>query len=173
MLLLLTAGCAPDHERFGFRIEQLELEAGRREIGVQLRQDVRFSEAARGALRNGVTLTVLVDLEVRDASNLTLLADQRERYEIRYLPLSERFQLTGGTPEVNRSFPRLRHVSAELARLRLQLATGPLAPGHYELRARMRLDRTSLPTPMQLPAMLSSSWSHDTRWIQWPFSISA
>lgn len=171
--LLLTAACAPSQDDFGFRIDELELKPGRQQIAVRLDQQVRFSEAARRALRNGVTLTLLVDVEVRDARNLNLLADRRERFEVRYLPLSERYQLTGGTPAIQQTYPRLRHVNAELSRLRLILPTGPLAPGPYELRARMRLDRTSLPTPLQLPAVLSPDWAHDTRWFQWPFEISA
>jgi hypothetical protein len=171
--LLMTTACTPNRDDFGFRIEGLELEPGQRQITVRLDQQVRFSEAAERALRNGVTLTLLVDVEVRDARNLNLLTDQRERFEVRYLPLSERYQLAGGTPAMQQTYPRLRHVNAELSRLRLTLPTAPLAPGPYELRARMRLDRTSLPTPLQLPAVLSAEWAHDTRWFQWPFEIGA
>ena len=111
---------------------------------------------------------------MRDAKTLTLLADQASRLEVRYLPLSKRFQLsTPGEEFPASNFPRLRHVLAELGELDLSMGTGPLAPGDYEFRLRVRLDRSSLPMPLQLPAALNRAWLHDSRWSQWPFKVSA
>ena len=57
--------------------------------------------------------------------------------------------------------------------LRLDIDAMTLAAGDYQFRARMRLDRTSLPAPMQLPSLVYRGWRHDSEWTQWPFRISA
>ncbi len=40
--------------------------------------------------------------------------------------------------------------------------------GAYELRTRVILDESRLPTPMQLPALFSSQWQHNSEWSTWP-----
>lgn len=173
MLLLLSA-CSPTAGKHGFEIRQVHIQQARRQLEVALEQEVQLSFEARRALQNGVPLTIRVNTEVRDSNTLTLLANQELRLEIRYLPLSDRYQLsTEGDEESARSFPRLRHVLAELASLRLTMSTGPLVPGEYEFRVRVRLDRSSLPMPMQLPAVIVRNWRHDSQWTQWPFTVSA
>jgi hypothetical protein len=62
---------------------------------------------------------------------------------------------------------------AVIDELNVQLSTGPLPMGSYELRTRIRLDESRLPTPMQLPAWFSRQWQHDSEWSVWPFEISA
>jgi len=94
------------------------------------------------------------------------------RFRLSYLPLSERYQLSAEATDDLQSFSRLRHMLAEIDVLNVQLATGPLPPGSYQLRTRIRLDESQLPTPMQLPAWLSSQWQHDSEWSVWPFKVS-
>ena len=152
----------------------MEVRLSRRQLHVVVHQDASLSYEARRALLNGVPLIINVDTEVRDARSLTLLVDEVRRLEVRYLPLSKRFQLsTPGEEGASKNFPRLRHVLAELDELDLVMGTGPLAPGDYEFRVRVRLDRSSLPMPLQLPAALNRAWRHDSGWSQWPFKVSA
>jgi hypothetical protein len=171
---LPLGACTPASGNHGFEIRAVQIQQSRRQLRIALEQDAQLSFEARRALQNGVPLTIRVNTEVRDANTLTLLADQELRFEIRYLPLSDRYQLSyAGVPESGRSFPRLRHVLADFGNLDLTMPTGPLVPGDYEFRVRVRLDRSSLPMPMQLPAVIVRNWRHDSQWTQWPFTVSA
>ena len=168
LALGLTA-CGADGEQ-RFRIDQVQVRLARQALDLDFRQALSFSEAAREALESGVPLTVRVDLDLLQAGTLVHVVTTSARFEIRYLPLSEHYRLT--RPDGRSStYPRLRHVQAELNRLRYELATGPVLAGDYELHARVRLDTQSLPAPMRLPATLTPAWRHDSEWTTWPFEI--
>jgi len=71
-----------------------------------------------------------------------------------------------------KTYSRLRHMLAEMNDFSTSMPTGPLPSGSYELRTRVSLDESRLPTPMQLPVRFSSQWRHDSEWSVWPFEIS-
>jgi hypothetical protein len=172
-LLALLSACgqaAGDHD---FHIENVDIRPGYQKISTRYSQQLSLSRKAVLALQKGVPLTIQLDMELRDSMTLTLLADDSRYYEIRYMPLSQRYQLTGPGQSAVRTFPRLRHVMNEFDKLSLEFKTGPLAPGKYEFRARTRLNKTRLPAPMQLPAFFSAGWQQDTEWSTWPFEINA
>lgn len=147
-------------------------------LELTLNQGLKLSEPARHAMRNGVPLVLRVGYELRGET--VLLTGQRV-YELRYLPMSERFQLSGpvdgaGTAmedQTVRTWPRLRHALRYLSRLTLDIPTPALPAGEYELRTRVWLDRASLPSPLQLPSMVNRDWRHDSEWSRWPFRINA
>ena len=112
-------------------------------------------------------LTVQMELIIRNTSDQTRVKKNLENYEIRYLPLSDHYQLTlSGGSEV-RTFPRLRHVLTDLSTVSLSFSTGVLPAGEYELLARTRLDKRKMPPPMRLPTLFSSKWHHDSDWSAW------
>ncbi len=173
-LALVLSGCDQVATgNFGFRILEVKLQPGYQIIHAQLQQEIVLSREAIDALDHGVPLTVTLDLELRDAQNLALLTEQQLRYVIRYLPLSEHYQLSGPEPMRVQTFPRLRHALAALADLKVEMSTGALAPGPYEVRTRLRLDNARMPAPMRLPALLSVQWHHNSEWSTWPFAINA
>lgn len=151
------------------------VEIGTRQGRLDLRMDqaLQLSRPAWRAVRNGVPLVLELSLELRDGETMTLLAQENHAFVIRYLPLSERFELTDPVTGKRRNYPRLRHVLRDLSDLDVAMETPPLAPGRYELRARLRLDRARLPAPMQLPALVIRAWRHDSDWTRWPFTTSA
>jgi hypothetical protein len=172
-LALLLGGCGERSQEYGFSIEAVEAQVGYQKIHARLEQQLVLSHEASNALEHGVPLELSVDLELRDAQSLTLLADDQHRFVIRYLPLSRHYQLADLSQGATETFPRLRHALAALASLELPLQTGPLAPGQYEIRIRTRLEHGSMPAPMRLPALLSAKWRHDSEWSTWPIVISA
>ncbi len=172
-LVALLCACAQPSGDYGFRVQEVLLSPGYQKIVVRYRQDLKLSQDAVEALEHGVALTVQLQMELRDANTLTLLADDSRRFVIRYRPLSQHYELSGPGEGEPHTFPRLRHVLKELANVDLDLRTGPLAPGSYEIRARTRLDNTRLPAPMRLPARFSKQWQHDSEWSTWPFEIGA
>jgi len=171
-ILLLGACAQPAHDH-GFSIRSVQVRPGYQRVTADFRQQLALSGAATEALENGVPLTLRLELELRESVRLTPLAEETHRYEIRYLPLNRRYQLTSFPEGRIRSFPRLRHVLGELSALNLDIRTRALAPGDYELRTRIRLDTTRLPAPMHLPVLFAPEWRHDSEWSTWQFAINA
>ena len=174
MLLLigsLMTVCGQQVLDYGFAIKDVSIIPGYQTLNIHLTQDLALSEQALEALEHGVTLTIRLDLELRNDNDIVRVTRAARRFEIRYLPLSERFQLSTVESGDMQAFPRLRHVLAAINELNVQLPTGALPPGGYELRTRVWLDKSRLPTPMQLPAWFSSQWQHDSEWSVWPVKI--
>jgi hypothetical protein len=172
-LALLLGACGQPSGDFGFQIQSLEVFPGYQNIRASLKQNLTLSRDAVEAIEHGVPLTMTLDLELRDSRDLSLLASEERHYVIQYLPLSEHYTLTRQKDGDVSNFPRLRHALAALSRLDLVMKTGALAPGEYEIRARMRLDNQRLPAPMRLPALLAAGWQHRSEWSTWPFVINA
>lgn len=170
----MLAACAPAERDFGFAVEDLQAAAGEGGIVVHASHRADLSAEARRALEHGVPLRVRVDVTLRRQGHWADLAERTVHYEIRYLPLSDLYQLSGpfdaggeapGNGQVPmRTFPRLRHVLASLASIDLTLGGFNFEPGRYELSMRSRLDRRAMPGPMQLPVLLSPQWRHDSGW---------
>jgi len=173
LVVILSTGCGQKAVGYGFAIKNVSVNRGYQLLDIRLEQELSLSQQARDALQHGVTLTIRLDVELRNDNYMIVVRRDARRFRIRYLPLSERYQLSEGESEKLQIFTRLRHVLATFDNLNVRLSTGPLPPGNYELRTRIRLDEGSLPAPMQLPALFSSQWRHDSEWSVWPFKISA
>lgn len=168
---LLLTGCVQAEGDYGFRIRHVEVAVAKRKLNTRFDQRLSFSDQARDALVHGVPLTVEVEVELRDATSLTLLYDDSRRFEIRYQPMLEDYLLRRLDGGQDQTFPRLRHALNALNRMDLDFDTGPLAPGQYELRTRTYVDLARLPAPMRLPARFSPQWQHDSKWSTWSFEI--
>lgn len=173
-LALVATACAPSRQDFGIRLSDLNATASPAGIRIEARQDIRLSGDARAALRNGVPLKIRVDMALQKSGQWSATKDESIFYEIQYLPLSDRFQLSGPLPDDQpRTYPRLRHIIAEMASIDWQLDDISDGPGQYNLSLRSQLDRGSMPGPMQLPMLFSSQWAHDSGWVSQDFEIKA
>lgn len=169
--LVVLAACSDQAANQRFELTRIDAEWSNGKMDVVCEQRLALSNEAREALIHGVPLTIDLELSLRDTSSQIRVASQTSSYEIRYLPLSDHFQLTeAGTQSMN-TFPRLRHVLAALSRLQVSIDTGVLPSGDYELLARTRLDQKSMPPPMRLPVLLSAKWRHDSSWSSWPLEV--
>jgi hypothetical protein len=168
---LALSGCGQPAERGLFAIDRVEAHwaNGRLEGTCQL--GLRLSPMARDALQHGVPLTIELELILRNTSDQTRVGTETGRYEIRYLPLSEHYQVSGLGEGRARTFPRLRHALAALSDPDFSIVTGALPAGEYELLARSRLDHASMPPPMRLPALFDPGWQHASQWSSWPLTI--
>ena len=173
MAALAMTACGEASLDYGFAIKDVTVASGYQSLNIRLQQDLNLSQQAREALQHGVTLTVSVDMELRNDNNMIVVRRETRHFHVRYLPLSERYQLSDGESDRLQIFTRLRHALADIADLDMKLSTGPLPQGSYELRTRSRVDESMLPGPMQLPALFSSQWRHDSEWSVWPFEINA
>lgn len=172
-LLLLLAACGEPAESGQFEIVRVEAHWTNGELRGRCEQKLTLGAEAREALRHGVALTVELELILRNTGDQTRVGQDTTRYEIRYLPLSEHYQVSGLQAGHVATFPRLRHALAELSIIDFRLDTGALPAGDYELLARSRLDRSSLPPPMRLPALFDPGWKHASGWSSWPLTVDA
>ena len=173
MALALTACGKTDAVDYAFTINDVSVSSAYQSLNVRLQQKLGLSQQAREALEHGVTLTIRLEMELHNDNNMIVVRRNARHFQLRYLPLSERYQLLEEESGEQKTFSRLRHLLAEIDNLNIQLPTGPLPSGSYELRTRIILDESRLPTPMQLPAWFSSQWRHDSEWSVWPFEVSA
>jgi len=166
-------GCSPEQTDFGFSIERIEASASPDALNVVIHQQLTLSTEAKNALDHGVPLAIRTEFELQRAGTSANISQAAREFEIRYLPLSNRYQLIARQPSSVHTYTRLRHVLAELGTVSIALTPGPLPPGDYQLRARSLLDKRNMPPPMRLPAWFSAQWKLDSGWQSWPLTRTA
>ncbi len=118
--------------------------------------DFRPSEAMREALDHGIPLTLSLQLDA-EADGVTLR--HARLLELRYFPLSRRYQLRDDAGVGVHSFAASGYLLDALGALRLPLP-GEFSnlPDGSRLTLKVTLDRGALPGALRLPAMLQSVW---------------
>jgi hypothetical protein len=108
------------------------------------------------ALEHGIPITLHVHLQGN--SGTLEIVDQRD-VELRYFPLSRRYQLRDGGTDTERSFAASGYLMDALAALRLPLPKEFSAlPAGSRMRVAVQLDHSALPGPLRLPAILEPAW---------------
>lgn len=93
-------------------------------------------------------------------------------YRLTYNAMTRNFRL--GTGGLNRSFDNLSDALRAMGRIAaLPVADkGVLKPGQtYQAGLRLSLDRSQLPKPFQLDALISRDWHVDARVLRWQFPL--
>jgi hypothetical protein len=170
-LLPTLGGCSKGSAAGAFAVDEVQASWTNGRMDVRYRQNLKLSPEAQTALVHGVSLTVETDMILRVAETKTRVARHRSRYQIRFLPLSEHYELSGEDNGEVRTFPRLRHALAAISSSRASFETGALPAGEYELLVRTYLDKQAMPPPMRLPTLFSSRWRHESNWTTWPLTI--
>ncbi|MDX1381861.1 MAG: DUF4390 domain-containing protein, partial [Xanthomonadales bacterium] len=116
-LLVLSAACGGSAEGGHFEVVRVEAHWTNGELRGRCEQRLALGPDAREALRHGVALTVELELILRNTGDQTRVGQDTARYEIRYLPLSEHYQVSGLEAGHVATFPRLRHALAELSNI--------------------------------------------------------
>jgi len=128
------------------------------------------TEIMREALESGVELQLEIVTRVsRPMGPIALLDEERHHpITIRFLPLTEQWQLEIGAVQTN--FPRLWLLLDALEQTRAY-ATGltrERASGNaWQIQARARFNREALPPPMHLPSLVSPDWRLAGTWHTW------
>ncbi|HSH26341.1 MAG TPA: DUF4390 domain-containing protein [Wenzhouxiangella sp.] len=124
------------------------------------------SPAMLEALDRGVSVTFLVALRASSGQVWLPVLDERRRHRFRisYLPLSRHYQLEDLHNDTRSTYPRLNMLIRSLREPRSWDI--PLAEDETVslVRARIRLDRTRLPSPMRLPTWFEPQWHLDSAW---------
>lgn len=168
LTVALIAGCARQADDHYFELGQVDTNWSNGQLNVTVHQKLILSSEAREALVHGVPLTLQLELHIRHSGSRSPLIKATYNYEIRYLPLISHYQLTQPGAVAIRTFPRLRHLLAELSTVRQSISKNGLREGSYELMARTHLDQKQMPPPMRLPMLFSAQWRHDSDWTLWP-----
>ena len=134
----------------------------------------RLSADARAALRSGVPLTIRLDVEFVNRRRFWFDAEDaalRQRYQLEYHALSERYLVTNLNSGDQTSFGTLLAALSSLGRIdRLPLIDAALLDPErdYELRLRAVLDVEQFPGPLRLLAFWRRDWSLASDWYRWP-----
>jgi len=171
-LLLGLAGLQPAHAAgFAVRDAATRLQEGVYLLDADLGFD--FSEQAIQALRNGVPLTLRVDIEVGrdrwwwlDATVATL----EQRYRVKYHAFSDKYLVHNFNSGAFYTYPTLGGAVAALGRIRdLPLLDQKLVEEdeEYEVAIRVYLDIEALPSPLRPIAYITPAWHLTSEWTTW------
>lgn len=168
-LLLAVEAVATD---FGFRVDRAELLLEKNHYVLNADIDYRFSETAIDALRNGVPLTLVLNLALRRPRaywwDETVLSEQR-LLRIRYHPLAKLFQLSydGGVPQNFASLTALLDAMGTIRQIPVMPAERLSMGGRYRASLSVRLDIESLPLPLRPIAYVTPAWYLSSPLYQW------
>ena len=157
---------------FEVRAASTRLEQGVYRLNASI--EYRFSNAALDALRNGVPLTVELQMEVRrrrpwvwDETVYTLA----QRFRLEYHTLSRQYLVNTLNSGERRGFTTLGAALEFMGQVHdVPLLDQSLLPadGRYEGALQVRLDLEALPAPLRLFAYLSEDWRLSSEWFTWP-----
>ena len=127
---------------------------------LELGLDCRLSGPMQDALDHGIPLTLKVRVDVERWRFLPSTASSEQRIELRYFPLSRRYQLRDlDAPADVRSFATPGYLLAGLNSLRLPLPTTfATLPRDASVRVEAGLETATLPGALRLPALFEPAW---------------
>lgn len=141
---------------------------------VSARIDYRFSREVIEALRNGITITFGLEIELAEQRRWWLnstVVRIRQESQLYYEPLSDGYVIRNTGTGEQQTFTALYAAVRALGRISdLPLvADSELDPeARYEVAIRAALDQEDLPGPLRLLAFWSSGLDLASSWYRWP-----
>ena len=136
--------------------------------------DYTLSEAAIGALKSGVPLTLELEIELNHARRYLpdpTVAVLKQRYQLQWHALTERYVVRNLNSEEQESYASLATAVRRLG----QVADLPVIDAtlldpdkRYEIRMRAVLDIRTLSGPLRLLAVFFDDWRLESDWYTWP-----
>ena len=157
----------------GFAVEHAALRTAGELYVADARIECRFSDDSLEAMRNGVPLTVVVEIEVRRKRGRwwdETLAASEFGYRMESNVLTGRYRIRNLHDGQMRNFRSLDEMTEALGDLRSIPVIGRdrLSGGErYTARIRAHLDIEALPSPLRPIAYLSPDWRLDSGWFEW------
>ncbi len=168
-----SALSAPVEVEPGFRVRSADvrLENGIYFLDAKIVFD--FSSESVEAMDNGVTLTVLVDVEVFRQRALwdRKILSRQSRIHVGVHALSKKYlmkNLDNGETHTFRSVEEMAAALGNIRRLPLFTAAGLESEQTYTARVRARLDIEALPSPLRPLAYVSQAWRLASDWYELP-----
>ena len=157
-----------------FSIDDITSEFKEGVYHLNARLDLQLGDEMRETLRNGVPLVFVLELEVLEPRFKWLnreVAHVEQRYELRYLALSQHYMLTNLNTGIQLAFHNLAFALNKLSYIEnLPLLDADVIEGRDDVlaRLRIRLDVGKLPLPLKIRAYTSQNWHTTSTWVRWP-----
>lgn len=167
-------GLAPLAQAQDFTVRSVETHLHDRVYLLDASIDYQFSNAALEALRNGVPLIVLLDIQVEQERSWWLnktIAELQQGYLLLYHALTEKYIVNNLNSGAQENYDRLNAAITALGKVKdLPILDSQLATSgnRYVVRLKTHLDLESLPAPMRPLAYISSAWRLESDWYKWP-----
>lgn len=157
LLALAACGAIEQQKPGSLVVRNAHLGTSGAAAALELGLDCRLSGPMSDALDHGIPITLQVDVQAGRWP--TPLAAATQRVELRYFPLSRRYQLRELGAEDVRNFATPAYLIAALGSLRLDLPPAFAGlPPTTPLRVSVQLDPSTLPGALRLPALFEPAW---------------
>jgi Domain of unknown function (DUF4390) len=167
LICALLAGCGVISQQTpgSLEVRSAAILAGAGQAQLDFGLECRLSGPMQDALDHGIPITLRID--VRAGGWVHPIAATR-RIELRYFPLSRRYQLRENGVDDVRSFATPSYLIAALGSLRVGLpATFADLPASTSLRVSASIDPAALPGALRLPALFEPAWRLASRDFAW------
>lgn len=157
-----------------FTIRSVETRLVDQVYTVSAKIDFQFSKPALEALKNGVPLIILIDMEVERARSWWFnndIAELQQGYLLLYHALTEKYIVNNLNSGAQDNYDTLHAALTALGTLdNLPILDAKLAEnkGRYVVSLHAYLDLEALPAPMRPIAYISSKWRLESEWYKWP-----
>ena len=174
LCFLINAFFSTQSEAEGFQILAAETKLKEQVYQLEANLDLKFSDDALEALRSGVPLIVLVNIEVLKHRSWwwnKTVAELEQGYLVLYHALSEKYiihNLNSGAQQNYISLSAALHSLSNIKNFPLIDKNLLDEDDDYYVRLRAYLDIESLPAPMRPIAYISSQWQLESDWFSWP-----
>jgi hypothetical protein len=174
LCILISGASVTKSQAEGFRILAAETKLKENVFQLEANMDLKFSDDALEALRSGVPLIVLVNIEVRKDRSWwwdKTIAELEQGYLLLYHALSEKYIIHNLNSGAQQNYVSLSAALYSLSNIRdfPLIDKNLLEQGDdYYVRLRTYLDIESLPAPMRPIAYISSQWQLESDWFSWP-----
>jgi hypothetical protein len=164
---------AQDAESGQFEIQSANSELVDGVYYLDVAADLRLSADGREALESGLPLSIMYEIQFLHRHRLwwdTEQATLRQRFQIEYHTLTERFRVTNVNSGDLLWFSNLEGALRFIGRMEnLPLIDAGLldSDGRYDVRLRAVLDTEQLPGPLRLLAFWRSEWALASDWQRW------
>lgn len=158
----------------GFKILSAKSSLNKNVIQLEAKIELKFSDDALEALRSGVPLIILLNMEVLKDRNWwwdKTIAELKQGYLLLYHALSEKYIIHNLNSGAQKNYISLNAALHSLSNIREfpLIDKNLLEEGDdYYARIRTYLDIESLPAPMRPIAYISSQWQLESDWFSWP-----
>lgn len=148
--------------------------ANSEQLLLQIQSSVVMSDEQEQMLRNGIPLTFVYDIRLNDHRGFfSKQIDSKElRFLLFYHGLSKQFVVRDLAQEKQDSYPTLSlallHISTPS---NIEISFERRENADYQGRVRLWVDIEALPTPLRIPAYLSSKWQLNSGWHAWGLSL--
>jgi len=136
--------------------------------------DLQFSDQLVEALQNGISLNLLIEIEILKQRNYLWskqVATLEQRYQISYQPLTNHYVLNNLNSDLEFQFPTFESLLAVVTMLHdfpLLDYTLLEEEASYLGDIRIAVDRSSFPVPLRLMSYVSDDWHLASDWYSWP-----